>query len=70
MLPIAFSLSLSLSPSLPPPSLSDLSWEAINLVNVSYKTEVSDVFRFETFHEADSDGDDVFLSEVPPPSSL
>jgi len=45
-------------------SLSDLSHDAINFVNVAHKSEESDFFLFETVEEVDSDGDGVCDSEA------
>ena len=45
-------------------TLSDLSRDAINLVNVVHKSEVSGFFLFETVEEVDSDGDGVCDSEA------
>jgi hypothetical protein len=45
-------------------SLSDLSYDAINFLNVAQKSEVSDFFLFKMVEEVDSNGDGVCDSEA------
>ena len=46
------------------PSLSDLTRDAVNLVNITHYSEVSEFFfLFETVEEVDGDGDGVCDSE-------